>query len=145
MPSPKISSSAKPPGSDRLRGHWFWNAYLQISISILLTTASQIFMKLGADHSIHDEWLGFAGLRSGWVWLGIIAMIVGLVSWLHALKTVPLNVAFSLACASHAFVPLSCWFFLGEAIPARRWLGIALVIAGITVIARPLVRLEEKL
>lgn len=145
MLSPKTSSPADLPSAGGPRGHWFWNAYLQISISILLTTASQIFMKLGADRSIHDEWLGFAGLRSGWVWLGIIAMIAGLVSWLHALKTVPLNIAFSLACASHALVPLSCWIFLGEAIPGRRWLGIALVIAGIAVIARPLVHLEEKL
>ena len=47
--------------------------------------------------------------------------------------------------ASHALVPLSCWIFLGETIPLARWLGIALVIAGIAIIARPLVRLEEKL
>lgn len=137
MPPPDASRAEKP--------HWFWNAYVQIAISILLSAASQLLMKRGADESIQDEWVGFSGLRSLWVWLGIFAMIASLVSWLQALKTVPLNIAFNLTGLIQALVPLGCWIFLGEQISAQRWLGIALVIAGVAVIARPLVRLEEKL
>ncbi|MEA3188299.1 MAG: hypothetical protein QOD99_2129 [Chthoniobacter sp.] len=127
------------------RSHWFFNAYVQISISIVLSAASQLLMKRGADDTVHEAWLGFSGLSSGWVWLGIFAMIASLVSWLHALRSVPLNVAFSLACLSHAMVPLGAWAFLSETIPMKRWLGIALLITGVIVVARPLVRLEEKL
>ncbi len=125
--------------------HWFGNAYVQVVISIVFSAASQLLMKRGADDSVHDAWLGFSGLHSGWVWLGIFAMIASLAAWLHALRSLPLNVAFSLACSTHALVPLSSWLLLGEVIPLKRWIGIALVIAGVAVIARPLVKLEEKL
>lgn len=138
------------PASDPTRApaanaHWFWNPYFQIAISIVLSAASQLLMKRGADESIQDAWFGVSGLRSGWVWAGIFAMIASLASWLHALRTVPLNIAYNLTGLIQALVPLGCWLFLGESISAQRWLGIALVIAGVAVIARPLVRVEEKL
>lgn len=143
LASEPLLPADRPP--ERVGGHWFFGAYVQISISVVLSAASQVLMKLGADDAGHGELLAFTGLRSGWVWLGIIALIASLVSWLHALRSVPLNIAFNLACLTHALVPLSCWIFLGETIPLKRWLGIALVIAGVVVVARPLMRLEEKL
>src|SRR3989442_3293471 len=115
---PETQSPAKQPAISA-RGHWFFNAYVQIALSILLSVASQVLMKLGANESVHDAWLGFSGLRSGWVWLGIVTMISSLVCWLHALRTVPLNIAFNLACIAHAVVPLSSWIFLGETIPLK--------------------------
>ena len=45
----------------------------------------------------------------------------------------------------HVLVPLSCWLFLGEFISARRWFGIALVLIGLIVVAKPFARIEEKL
>lgn len=138
--------AAEPTASRAEKPHWFSNAYVQIGISIFLSAASQLLMKQGAGESIPEgTWFGFAGLRSLWVWVGIFAMIASLVSWLHALKTVPLNIAFNLTGLIQALVPLGCWIFLREQISMQRWLGIALVIAGVVVIARPLVRLEEKL
>ena len=56
-----------------------------------------------------------------------------------------LSIAFPLSRVVDAMVPLGCWIFLGEAISTRRWVGIALVIVGLAVIARPVARLEEEL
>ena len=145
MNPPESETKGSPRTPAKALEHWFFNAYVQIAISIVLSAASQLLMKRGADDSVHGSVLGFAGLGSGWVWLGILAMIVSLVSWLHALRTVPLNIAFNLTGIIHALVPLSCWILLGEAISGRRWLGIALVITGVLVVARPLVTVEEKL
>ena len=61
------------------------------------------------------------------------------------LRFVPLNIAFNLSNIVHVFVPLSSWLVLGENISEKRWLGIALVLCGIFVIAKPLVKIEEKL
>lgn len=89
--------------------------------------------------------MGFGALRSGWVWLGIVAMIGSLFSWLHSLRYVPLSTAFTLAGAVHFLVPIGSWLFLGEVISPKRWLGIGLVLAGVLVSAKPATAAEEKL
>jgi undecaprenyl phosphate-alpha-L-ara4N flippase subunit ArnF len=45
----------------------------------------------------------------------------------------------------HILIPLSSWIFLGELIRPLRWCGIALVLLGLAIIAKPAARLEEKL
>jgi len=40
---------------------------------------------------------------------------------------------------------LSSWFFLNEYISAQRWCGIALVLLGVLIVAKPVARMEEKL
>lgn len=117
--------------------------HAQLAISIVLSTAAQVWLKLG---SVPGESAGlFDGLHSPWVWLGIFAMIGSLLTWLNALRVVPLSLAFALAGVIHALVPLACWIWLGEAISGKRWIGIALVIAGVVVSAKPAMIVEEKL
>jgi len=121
------------------------NPYLQIFLSVFLNAASQILLKIGADQTLKNAVFGFSGLRSGWVWMGILALIVSLGSWLYALRFVPLNVAYNLAGLLHALVPIGCWLFLGEKISLVRGIGIICVVAGVYVIARPVVKMEERL
>ena len=136
---PEVEEQEKP------RAGWFFNPYTQILLSILLSTCAQLCLKRGASKSVSEIWLGVEGLRSGWVWLGIIAMVTSLLSWLYGLRFVPLNIAFNLSGLVQVLVPLSCWVFLGESISPTRWSGIVLVGAGVFVVARPLMKLEEKL
>jgi drug/metabolite transporter (DMT)-like permease len=42
-------------------------------------------------------------------------------------------------------VPLSSWILLNEAISSRRWLGIALICAGVVITARQVGQVEERL
>jgi drug/metabolite transporter (DMT)-like permease len=140
-----VESNDEPKGEAKPRKGWFFNPYTQILLSILLATAAQICLKKGADASIPEIWLGVEGLRSGWVWLGILAMVTGLFSWLYSLRFVPLNVAFNLAGLVQVLVPLGCWLLLGERIGPTRVCGILLVLAGVYTIARPLMRVEQKL
>lgn len=118
---------------------------MQVAVSILLSATAQLLLKRGADESVHGATLGFAGLGSAWVWLGILAHIGSLTSWLYALRFIALNVAYNLTGLIQVLVPLSCWLLLGEKINPLRWLGITLVVLGVIVTARPLVRVEQKL
>ncbi len=115
-----------------------------LAVSILLSAVAQLLLKRGAGDEA-DTTFNFAALLSGWVWLGIIAMIASLVTWLSALRTVPLSVAFNLTGATHVLVPLGCWGWLGESISPLRWAGIALVLAGVVLSARPAAAVEERL
>ena len=64
---------------------------------------------------------------------------------LDPLRTAPLSIAFNLTGAIHVIVPLSSWLLLGEAISSRRWLGIALICAGVVITARQVGEAEERL
>ena len=125
----------------------FWNPYLQIFLTVLLTAAAQILLKVGADYSAANNsvwsWIGLAELGSGWTWLGIFAFVASFGGWLYALRFLPLGVAFALTNGVHIFVPIGSWYFLGEHIGLLRGSGIAIIIAGILFLAQSVAKVEE--
>jgi Membrane transporters of cations and cationic drugs len=125
------------------------NPWVQLAISVLCVTASEVFLKRGAVEAPrlpdHLNWTGVGGLATVNVWLGIVFVIASFISWLYVLRFVPLTVAFPLSNFVHVLIPLSSWFFLDEIISARRWCGIVLVLIGIFIVAKPVAEMEEKL
>jgi multidrug transporter EmrE-like cation transporter len=125
---------------------WLFNAYPQIALGALSVTAAELLMKCGASaQSGQIGVFGMAALRSGWTWLGIICYCASFASWVHVLRTVPLGIAYALINIVHVLIPLGCWIFLHEAISPRRWFGIALVLAGLLLVVKPLMAVEKKL
>ena len=126
----------------------FWNPYLQIFVTVLLTAAAQILLKVGADGSAANNslwsWLGLAELSSAWTWLGILAFVASFGGWLYALRFLPLGLAFALTNGVHIFVPLGSWLFLGEHIGLLRGSGILVIITGILLLAQSVAKVEEK-
>lgn len=127
----------------------FLNPFLQISFCILLGTAAEVLLKKGAsmtaDLPSAVPWLGLTGLSSGWTWLSIVFTVLSFFAWMAAIRVLPLGVAFPLTNAVQALVPVSCWWFLGETISPWRWCGIALVIVGLMVVAKPYAKLDARL
>jgi drug/metabolite transporter (DMT)-like permease len=140
-----MSMNQESAGAAVKRAAAFAHPIFQLVLSILLSAAAQVLLKFGAPPSGEAGWLGLGGLATAWTWLGIVALIGSLISWLYALRFVALSVAFTLAGAIHALVPLASWLVLGESISSRRWLGILLVIAGVLISAKPATAVEEKL
>jgi undecaprenyl phosphate-alpha-L-ara4N flippase subunit ArnF len=140
-------SALKLPLPQPARGV-FWNPYFQILLTVLLTAAAQILLKIGADSSAGDAsvgaWLGLDELADGWTWLGILAFVSSLASWLYALRFLPLGLAFSLTNGVHIFVPLGAWLFLHEHLGPTRIAGIAIIILGILLLAQSVAHAEEK-
>lgn len=139
---PQVKSLPEAHFADR-------GAFLTVLASAAATTAAEICLKLGAAETAARPsilpWLGFSGLESKWVWGGIVLTIFSFVLWIRAIRAIPLSLAFTCSNVVHVFMPLGCWLILGEEISPRRWLGIALVILGLLVIARPFATLNEKL
>ena len=133
----------------RERPSGFGNPWLQLALSVMCVLASELLLKRGAtqvaDPNSALSWTGINGLTSALVWWAILLVIVSFASWLYVLKYIPLTVAFPLSRVVDVLVPISCWIFLGEIISVRRWCGIALVIIGLALVAKPVARLEEKL
>ncbi|MDD2710225.1 MAG: EamA family transporter [Verrucomicrobiae bacterium] len=131
------------------RGKKWAHPYLQIVLSALFVTISEVCLKAGANETASSigclEWLGITSLGTWQVWVGIVFYIASFVCWLHVLRYIPLNIAYNLVNIEHVFVPLACAFFLNEHVSLLRWSGIALVLIGIWIIARPLLNMEERL
>ncbi len=127
----------------------FFNPWFQVAFSTALVTVSELCLKRGAMASIPATaawgWTGVAGLTSPLVWLGILFVILSFISWLYVLKHLPLSVAFPASQAVHVLVPITSWLVLGELISPTRWCGIALVLVGLAVVAKPVAALEEKI
>jgi drug/metabolite transporter (DMT)-like permease len=140
---PFCAESAEETGESR--GSRFFHPYLQLFISVALTAVSQIFLKIGVDTELVTPWYSASNLFAFWIWLGILAVIGSLFSWLFALKSVPLIIAFNLAATNHIMVAIGSWLFLGETVSLQRWIGILLVALGVFFVARPAAHAEEKL
>ncbi len=123
--------------------------WFQLAVSVLCVFASELLLKRGAsqvaDTGSALSWTGMNGLASPFVWWAILLIIASFLSWLYVLKYIPLSVAFPLSRVVDVLVPLGCWIFLGEVISTRRWCGIALVIIGLAIVAKPIAQLEERL
>src|SRR3954462_228224 len=129
---------------------WFANPYVQIAIGAVLVAASELLLKMGASATAENQlppWLraiGVTALASKWTWLGIISYLLSFASWLYVLKRLPLGLAFALINIVHVLVPIGARVFLHEPIPVRRWMGSALILAGIIVVVGPAAKAEEK-
>jgi len=133
----------------RDRPSGFANPWLQLALSVVCVLASELLLKRGASDTANPasawSWTGISGLASPLVWWAIFFVIISFLSWLYVLKYIPLTIAFPLSRVVDVLVPLCCWIILGETISPRRWCGIALVIVGLAVLAKPVARFEERL
>ena len=142
MPASFNNNSASGPSG-------FGDPWLQLALSTVCVTVSELFLKRGAMETVQVSarwaWTGLPTLASPLVWFGMIFVGLSLITWLYVLKHLPLSVAFPASQAVHVLVPLTSWWFLGEAIGTTRWCGIVLVLLGLAIVARPAARLEERL
>jgi drug/metabolite transporter (DMT)-like permease len=133
----------------RDRPSGFANPWLILGLEVICVLVYELLQKRGASETVGLSqtwsWIGVTALVSPLVWLAMLLMIVSLLSWLYVLRYIPLSIAFPLSRVVDILVPLSCWIILGENISPRRWCGIALVIIGLILTAKPVARLEEKL
>jgi undecaprenyl phosphate-alpha-L-ara4N flippase subunit ArnF len=127
----------------------FGNPWLQLGLSVLCVFVSELLLKRGAtdvaDPGSAFSWTGINGLKSPLVWWAILLIIASFISWLYVLRYVPLTVAYPLSRVVDILVPLGCWIFLGELISTTRWCGIALVVVGLALVAKPVAQIEERL
>lgn len=147
MPDNRASNASAARISDRPSG--FFNPWFQFVLNIIGVVIYELLLKTGASATAnpanHWSWIGITALQSPLTWIGIAVIIIDLVIWLYILRYIPLSIAFPLSRTVDVLVPISCWLILREAISPLRWCGIALVVIGLIIIAKPAAQLEERL
>lgn len=152
VPSAAGPEAAGVANDARPRGPFvaaFLNPYVQLAIGAVLVTASELLLRVGARDVTSAGGaaglFGIAALASAWTWAGIVCYVASFASWLHVLRFIPLGVAFALINVVHVLIPVGAWLLLGEAVSARRWAGVGLVVVGILLVAKPAAAAEAKL
>lgn len=70
-------------------------------------------------------------LSSGFLWLGLLSVILTFIIWSTILSKIDLSLAVPIASFSYILVALVSILFLHEKITALRWLGIFLILLGV--------------
>lgn len=112
-----------------------------IGLSIITGVVGQTTIKMGISRQGTAEAAdGLVGLvkmilGSPLVLLGLFFYGVGALAWIAALTRLDLSVAYPFLALNFVLVALSSWLVLHERIPVLRWVGIAVICAGILLVA----------
>lgn len=68
--------------------------------------------------------------------LGLGLYMAGSMFWLFVLSRAELSFVYPMISLSYVIIAFFSWIFLGEHISSYRWLGIALILLGITLVSR---------
>lgn len=104
--------------------------YLVIIICTLSMCIGQVFLKYTSNQLlIYSNYLEIS------VILPFVAAVfiysLATIAWVWALKFIPLSRAFPFVALSYIFVPLLCWFYFGESLNLRYFIGVILIIVGV--------------
>ena len=114
-----------------------------IVVSVGLSAFAQITLKAGMNAVRADHGLVVADLASlravvtsPLVWAGLGLFGLSALVWLGVLSRTSLSFAYPFAALTYVIIVLVDRFVLDEPVPGPRWLGVALIVAGIVVVAQ---------
>jgi drug/metabolite transporter (DMT)-like permease len=119
------------------------------SLILILTSVSfgvigQLCLKAGMDQ-VGELAGGNAGtlIQSAFrvfttplVFLGFAFYGLSSVFWLMVLSKLDLSLAYPMLALTYVLIPLAAQFILGEQVPSLRWLGVAIISAGVVVVSQ---------
>lgn len=112
--------------------------YAIIGTSLLFTTAGQILQKLAVRNAGAMAYeLNFFNrvARQAEIWWAILCLTIGAVLWLCVLYLMEVSKAFPFLSLGFVLILLVSRFYLGEKIPASRWVGLIFICVGIFIIS----------
>lgn len=107
--------------------------------SDLLESLAQVFFKFGTNSvgaistASGSDIITFivSGIRSPFIWFGILTLIVQFFTWMTVLAKSDLHFAFIASSTNYILVLLLSKMVFGEHINLIRWIGVFIIMAGI--------------
>jgi undecaprenyl phosphate-alpha-L-ara4N flippase subunit ArnE len=82
-------------------------------------------------------------LKSGWFLAGLGAYGFSVLTWLFVLRRVPLSVAAPIIALVYVLVPLASRVVWGDQVTPKMWIGMLLVVLGVSLVAQGAPRAEQ--
>ena len=119
--------------------------YLLLSLSVLLTSMSQVWQKMAADclnqsgrlvtRKVNILHKALQVLRVRETWLALLSLSGGMFLWLWVLYSMDVSKAFPVVSMSIVLIMLISRWKFGEAVSLRRWLGAVVITIGVFLVA----------
>jgi drug/metabolite transporter (DMT)-like permease len=117
---------------------------LMVVLLVILSSAGNLFFSIGMKRIGALQGWGMAALHSAfvavftsvWVWLGIVSMLMFFASLMLVLSWADFSYVLPATAAMYAASPLLGHFILGENVTVIRWVGVALICAGVLFVGR---------
>jgi multidrug transporter EmrE-like cation transporter len=103
-----------------------------ILVGVLLNAAAQLLLKAGTNAMP----LGPALALEPHILGGLACYVVSVVVWVVALSKVPVSIAYPMLSIGYVVNAIAAYYLLHEAVTPMRLAGIAIIIAGVFVVAR---------
>ena len=112
-----------------------------VATGVLLNALAQLLLKSGA--AAVGPIGGWGALRGAFALFarhpgvigGLACYVVSVAVWLVALSRVDVSVAYPLLSMGYVVNALLAMWLFGEAVTMQRWLGIAVILVGVTLVA----------
>lgn len=120
-----------------------WHGLIYVAISVTFVVTGQTLLKLGMTavgpiglERLKRPLVLARDVASAWqVWLGFTLYAISAATWILALSTVPLSVAYPFLGLSYVAIAALSVLWLNEWLSPAQWIGIALVMFGVVVVA----------
>ena len=99
-------------------------------IAVLISSFSQILLKMSSKKIYSNkikEYLNLCVISSYSVY------VIVTIASIFALKYIPLSCGVALESLGYVFVAILGWFFFNEKLSLKKWLGLSVLIIGVTV------------
>jgi len=112
---------------------------------VLLNAVAQLLLKAGASSAGPISaaagpsllWRTATGLIQHPAILGGLACYaISVLAWIVALSRVEVSIAYPMLSIGYVVNALLAWWLFGEDVGAQRWLGMAVIVGGVVLVAR---------
>ncbi|MDR1997152.1 MAG: EamA family transporter [Candidatus Margulisbacteria bacterium] len=115
-----------------------------VLVPVLIGVVGQILLKKGMLSVGQFDFTAVSGLLpqfiraflNPYVFLGFAFYFLSSLFWMIVLSRVELSVAYPLLSLGYVFVLLASWLLFREPVSAARWLGVLVIICGVTLVSR---------
>ena len=114
--------------------HAPWWVFALLLLSIACSSTAQVFQKLAAQDFATHQGSRWTLLLKRNVLLSLVLLGSGLLLWLMVLSYLELSVAYPILSLGYVVVLLVARYLFQETIPTQRWLGIVLIMLGISIL-----------
>jgi len=102
------------------------------TVVVLSNVFGNLFLKKGMPAELPTPLSYITVLFQPWVALGVVLLILWLTSRMTLLSWADLSYVLPVTSIGYVLVALAGRLFLAEQIPVKRWAGIALIVAGVS-------------
>lgn len=112
-----------------------------VALGVFIGSVGALLLKLGASRlsGLSDGGLVsnfFNAAMSPIILGGIVLYVIPTGIWIWLLRTMPLTVLQPALSLTYVVSALLAVFFLNEAVSMQRWIGIIVIVVGVTIVAR---------